>query len=236
MANIVATAIATDWQTVELCRPAAEIKFPALTPEDLCLIAVPSFSGRVPSYAAQMLQCLPNLTCKTILLCVYGNRDYEDVLVELEDILKPKGFRIIAALTAIAQHSVMPYAAGRPDETDIAQLQQAAAQIKAKLASGAVTAPTLPGNRPYRTVSKIPMRPYGDENCLECGICATACPVGAIFFEDVKHCDDELCIRCMKCVAVCPTHARTLPPAIVATVAEKMKALFAVRKEPQLFI
>ena len=59
-----------------------------------------------------------------ILVCVYGNRAYDDTLAELEDIARSCGFRVVAAVTAIAEHSIVrQIAQGRPDSQDIEELQ-----------------------------------------------------------------------------------------------------------------
>ena len=54
---------------------------------------------------------------------MYGNRAYEDTLVEMEDAAKECGFNVIAAISAIAEHSIMhQYATNRPDKEDEKQL------------------------------------------------------------------------------------------------------------------
>lgn len=84
--------------------------FPAvqLTQEDVAVISVPSYGGRVPAVAVERLTRLNGQGVRAILVCVYGNRAYEDTLVELEDAAKQAGFRVIAAVAAIAEHSIGP--------------------------------------------------------------------------------------------------------------------------------
>ena len=70
-----------------------------------------------------------------MLVCVYGNRAYEDTLVELEDIAAGCGFQVIGAVAAVAEHSIMhQYATGRPDGADVESLRGFGEKIWEKLA------------------------------------------------------------------------------------------------------
>ncbi len=96
----------------------------AIQQEDLALIAVPSYGGRVPGLAAQRLGKIKGNGAKCIIVCVYGNRAYEDTLVELKDIAENCDFQTVAAVSAVAEHSIMhQYATGRPDAKDTEELQ-----------------------------------------------------------------------------------------------------------------
>lgn len=52
---------------------------------ELCVIAVPVYGGRVAATALQRLQRLKGNGSPAILVVVYGNRDYEDALLELRN-------------------------------------------------------------------------------------------------------------------------------------------------------
>ncbi len=54
-----------------------------------------------------------------IAVVTYGNRDYEDALLELQTILEQNGFVVIGAAALIAEHSIV-HSVGhdRPDEAD----------------------------------------------------------------------------------------------------------------------
>ena len=104
---------------VDLTDSQADFSAVALTEEDVAVIAVPSYGGRVPGIAVQRLSAVKGGGARAVLVCVYGNRAYEDTLVELEDAAKAAGFRVVAAVAAIAEHSIAhKYAAGRPDAED----------------------------------------------------------------------------------------------------------------------
>ena len=55
----------------------------SLSADDIAVIAVPSYGGRVPVPAAERLSMIRGNGAKAIIVCVYGNRAYEDTLVEL---------------------------------------------------------------------------------------------------------------------------------------------------------
>ena len=76
--------------------------------EDRVLIAMPSFGGRAPAAAIERLKKITGNGAKCTLVCVYGNRAYEDTLAEMEDAAKECGFQVVAAAAAVAQHSIIP--------------------------------------------------------------------------------------------------------------------------------
>ena len=91
--------------------------------DNIAVIAVPSYGGRVPQTAAARLSAIKGNHAKAVIVCVYGNRAYEDTLAELQDMAEGCGFQTIAAVAAIAEHSIMhQYAAGRPDGEDTSAL------------------------------------------------------------------------------------------------------------------
>lgn len=173
-----------------------------------------------------------------MLVCVYGNRDYEDTLVEMEDIANQCGFCTIAAISAVAEHSIMhQYAAGRPDVQDSKQLKSYAKSIMTKLQTAQqVNELKLPGNRPYKKVSAGGLVPKANKSCVNCGLCATQCPVSAINKENLKTADKKKCISCMRCVNNCPYFARKVNGTIISIASLAIKKACTVRKECELFI
>lgn len=202
----------------------------------IAVIAVPSFGGRVPEVALQRLGKIRAKGCKAILVCVYGNRAYEDTLVELEDTARQAGFAVVAGVAAVAEHSIArQFASGRPDDLDRAQLREFARQIWEKLSSGDLSHPALPGNRPYKNRGGG-MVPQPGDGCTQCGRCAQVCPVGAINPADAGQMDSGRCISCMCCVKLCPHGARGLAPQHLAAVGEKLKPVCSDRKANELFL
>lgn len=183
-----------------------------LTKEDVCLVAMSVYGGRIPQPAAQKLNSIQGNGAKAILLAVYGNRAIDDVLAEMQDILTRQGFVCVAAMEAVAEHSMMPrFGAGRPDAQDKAELVAFAREIQAALNKG-VTAPLqVPGKVPEGEGHSLPLSIQTDKTCKNCGKCARECPMGAISRENARVTDKEKCILCMRCTAVCPVQAKHLP-------------------------
>ena len=185
-ADLLTSALAGQTQTVDLCDSHADFSAVSLTPEDLAVIAVPSYGGRVPAVAIQRLSAVHGNGAAAVLMVVYGNRAFEDTMVELEDAARQAGFRIVAGVAAVAEHSIArQFAAGRPDAQDQAQLTAFAAQIRQKLASASSAEPAIPGNRPYKKAGGSGMVPKPTKDCVSCGLCAQSCPVQiSLFIKD----------------------------------------------------
>lgn len=209
----------------------------AFTPEDIAVIAVPSYGGRVPAPAIQRLGTMNGKGARAILVCVYGNRAYEDTLAELEDTAVLAGFHVIAAVAALAEHSIIRrYAAGRPDVEDEKQLQTFAQKIQEKLAAGDETKLNIPGNRPYKKYGGVGMVPKPTKDCTSCGLCAQKCPVQAIDLADPRQTDKETCISCMRCVSICPQSARKVSSVMLTAAELALKKVCSDRKEGELFL
>lgn len=210
---------------------------PAFTAEDCCLVAVPSFGGRVPAPAQRRLARMTGGGARAILVAVYGNRAYDDTLLELRDTLMAAGFRPVAAVAAVAEHSILrQFAAGRPDEADVLELAGFTQAIWQRLDSGQV--PELlavPGKQPYQPYSGLPIQPRCTSACDGCGHCAKVCPVGAIDPAAPHKTDGDKCITCMACAARCPRRARRLGRLVRFAAARKLKKACAGRKPNQLF-
>ena len=200
--------------------------------EDQVLIAMPSFGGRAPAVAIERLKKITGNGAKCTLVCVYGNRAYEDTLVEMEDAAKESGFQVVAAVAAVAEHSIMHQnAAGRPDASDKKQLEQFAERIAGKTKA----AVSIPGNRPYRKAGGAGLVPKAGKRCTKCGLCAERCPVQAIDPASFRA-DAKKCIACMRCVKQCPEKARTVNGAMVSIAAMVIKKACSVRKENELYL
>lgn len=210
----------------------------SFTPEDICIVAVPSFGGRVPSAALALLKNMKGGGSRTILTAVYGNRDYDDTLLELKETLDKAGFHCVAAVAAVAEHSIIhKFGAGRPDSEDKKELEDFAGKIKIHLEGNWIGKElSVPGNHPYREYNGVPMKPAADKNCTGCGLCVQQCPVGAIPPQDPASVEKDKCISCMHCIAICPNHARRNKKLLLFIASQKMKKSCSSRKENSLFL
>ena len=235
VADILSGNLLCDFTDMDLCK---EISALSLSEDDVCVVSVPSYGGRVPAIAIERLLNIIGNGAKAVLNCVYGNREWEDTLTELQDTLEKQGFRCVAAVAAVAEHSLLrQFATGRPDAEDKIQLTEFSRQIREKLDADEITDLHLAGNHgTYKVFNGTPFKPMANENCTGCGLCAKECPVGAIDADNPLVLDAGKCISCMRCVSVCPKQVRGCDAALMAMLAEKMAPLLSGHKENHLFL
>lgn len=231
VADIVAKEISASISYVDLCDRNSSLTNIKITNEDLAVIAMPSYGGLAPDIALERLMKINGNQARTILITVYGNRDYEDTLIELFDIAKKANFKVIGGISAIAQHSIVNnFAKDRPDTIDIENLKKAANKLKNKVTESIV----FPGNRPYKKAGKSPIYPYPTKKCIKCLSCYENCPVGAIDKDTLKA-NHKICISCMRCVNVCQYNARKINPVMKKMAYIAIKKECSIRKEVELF-
>ena len=132
--SILAEAFALPSVFVDLTNAGIDFSDITVSADDLCIIAVPVYGGRAPAPAIEHLSAIRGNGAKAILVAVYGNRDFDDVLAELQDTVTAAGFIPTAGISAVSEHSILrQYGAGRPDKKDTAQLIDFAQKILLKL-------------------------------------------------------------------------------------------------------
>jgi len=205
---------------------------------DVCIVGVPSFGGRVPPVAVKRLSAMRAEHTLAVPVVTYGNRAYDDTLLELQDTLQERGFTVVAAVTAVAEHTICPAIAhGRPNAADLAELTGFGKQIKAYLNSTDIFHNIkLPGNFPYCNYDGVPFKPETGSKCIKCRRCAMLCPVGAIPPESPNQTNGKLCITCMRCINICPAKARSLSWLVRFTAQQKLSKLCTDTGKNELFI
>lgn len=237
-ADLFTRSFCTESTYIDLTSRSEDFSTYSFQKEDICIVSVPSYGGRVPSVAVSRLRRIKGGGASAILLVVYGNRAYDDTFAELQDVLTDIGFSCIAGIAAIAEHSIMrQFAAGRPDAQDEKELASFAQEIRAQLESGSLSGRLhLPGNRPYREYGGVPMKPQAKKQCTGCGLCASECPVAAIDAAEPSKTDSTICISCMRCIAICPENARSVNKALLAAGSMKLKKVCSGYKKNELFV
>ena len=239
VADAVSKGIGKDVECIELCVPASKLVSTTLSEDDIIVIAAPVFGGRIPSLAVERISKIKGNGALCVIIAVYGNRAYDDALFELQDVATSAGYHVIAAIGAVAEHSIVrEYGAARPDAADINELESYGKKIAEIVAQADIrekAALTLPGNRPYKKAGSGPV-PSAGSSCEECGACAKMCPVGAIDIYNVKKTDKEKCVSCMKCISVCPRSARKIGSVMHFLVKTMLKKPCRERKMNELFI
>lgn len=91
--------------------------------DDVVIVALPVYGGRIPALTAETIGNMTGGGARAVALVVYGNRDYDDALLELTELLRDADFRIVGAGAAVAQHSIFPTVGkSRPDAEDLRSL------------------------------------------------------------------------------------------------------------------
>ena len=205
------------------------------TEEDLLILGTPVYAGRIPN------KILPDVDRSfegngtlAVAVSVFGNRNYDDGLMERALLLENHGVCVAAAAAAAARHAFSDdIGAGRPDKQDEEELRvfarRAAEKIKEfsgeeKIVNGnksscGVSALQITGHNPvepYYTPLRadgqpakfLKAKPVTDENlCNRCGTCAQVCPMGSISREDPSVVNG-ICIKCQACIRSCPAQAK----------------------------
>jgi ferredoxin len=237
---------AEDIEHIDLTLPDSNTDKTEFTDNDFVIFGMPVYGGRIPAQAVERLKQFQGENTLAAIVVVYGNRAYEDALLELKNIVSDSGFKPMAAGAFIGEHSFsidkFPIAKGRPDKKDITESEAFGKNIIEKIQTidniDNIRPIDVPGDFPYKdgvAPSKAAASTDND-TCTMCETCATVCPTGAITYEDEVITDNDKCILCCACVKECPTGARKLdlPPIV-----EKTKWLHENFKEPkkaELFI
>lgn len=231
---------------VDLTVPGGDRKVSMPDGQSLALFGMPVYAGRIPQEALVRLEHCQGQGTPAVLVVVYGNRAYEDALLELSDVVGRKGFVPVAAGAFIGEHSfsnaTAPIAVGRPDADDRDKATAFGAAIRRKLDGLDCLAEagtlSVPGNRPYRECHPLPaMAPVSrGDVCVRCGLCATVCPVDAITVASEVNTREERCLHCCACVKACPTGARVVENPKLLEIATRLATNCAARKEPETYL
>ena len=250
-------------EDIDFTPPAAREQTYRFGREDVLVFGVPVIAGRVPNVLLPFLNTLEGGGAIAIPVVLYGNRNFDDALIELRNILEERGFHTVAAAAFIGEHSFSRIlAAGRPDEQDLqiaADFAKAAAARIEELASEGGSAEglarVLDELEPVRVDGQEPIRPYykprdrkgnhinilkvrpklDPDKCTGCGICVDACPMGSIKAE-APGVVDGICIKCCGCEKKCPEGALYFDDEGYLYHKRELELGYPDRKEPNLYL
>lgn len=206
-----------------------------LKTEDLLIIGCPVYSGRIPEILVNQLKLIKGDQTPAIIVVVYGNREYDDALLELKNIVMDQGFIPFAAGAFIGEHSFTDSVAiNRPDGKDLLVVKEFANGILNKIPSYDLV--EVKGNDPYRKgMQENTIGPHILNTCLKCRMCEINCPTGALTYKGRIVVEESLCIRCHACIRKCPVKAIEFDERI-DPIKEWLIENHSERKEPELFL
>lgn len=182
--------------------------------DELLVIGIPVYSGRIPVSFEKRIAYLKGKNTPAVLVATYGNRAYDDSLIELKTLLVNQGFIPVGAAAFVTEHNCYrELATGRPNEKDMLDIEKFSKGIVELLNSkDSFSGYNLyvKGNMNYREYRVMPIHPHSTEKCNLCRICAKVCPSGAIPLDNPSETNNSKCICCMGCVNTCPNKAREL--------------------------
>lgn len=235
-------------KNIDFTLPEARARAVFFGKEDIVVIGVPVYAGRVPNVLLKYLKTVAGNGATAIAVVLYGNRNYDDALIELKDLLEADGFRVVAGGAFIGEHSFSrTLGRNRPDEKDLAAAVDFAGRVHKKItALGEIPAVTVKGNKPYRDYYKpknknghaVDIRkvtPKTNSDCIDCKLCAELCPMGSIDGEDVSKITG-ICIKCCACIKNCPVGAKYFDDENYLWHKKELEIQFTERREPEFFV
>jgi len=232
-------------QSYDLTLPDANAQTHPKVTQDVVIIGAPVYAGRLPAVMLSRFRQIKGDGSPAVIVVVYGNRAYEDALIELRDIALEVGFQPVAAGAFIGEHSYstshQPIAPGRPDADDLLSAHNFGKAIRERLMTGISSSSDLlqvPGKVPYKAIRMLSgIAPSVNKAlCLKCRKCVLVCPTAAIDKEHPADTASELCIRCCACVHACPSNARVLDDPRIRQAAEWLYLNCRDRKEPEIYL
>ena len=224
---------------VDLTKLALRMRPCSFEEGDVLVFGAPVYAGRLPVCVSDYLKSLQGNGARAVAVSVYGNRDFDDALLETYDLLSAQGFTVCAAGAFIGEHSyTSAVGTGRPDTEDLLAADAFGIAAYEKVLGGVPVRKQIPGNRPYKVLPDSILRPrempsVDASRCVHCNVCISVCPVCNIA-ADLSDCGR--CIGCAACVKFCPQSARAFTDEGITRTAEKLKEMCSQRRSPKFFL
>lgn len=223
--------------------PQAREGQPDFNENDVVVFGIPTYAGRIPNLLLKYVQSVTANGALAVPIALYGNRNYDDSLIELRNTLESNGFHTIAAAAFIGEHSFSKIlAAGRPDDKDMAIAKEFASKIiledRGKIpvkGEEPIRDYYKPRDRKGTFINILKVKPLTSDACVKCGLCAKVCPMGSISPENPKDIVGK-CIKCCACEKKCPMGAKYFEDAGYLYHKTELEEMYARRAEPELFL
>lgn len=248
LARIIGENLSIEVENFDFTTP-GERKSPLVFKEnEIVVMGVPTIAGRVPNLLLDFLKSIKGNGALGVPVVLYGNRNYDDSLIELRDIMIDDGLRPIGAGAFIGEHSFSTtLGAGRPDREDMKVVEELGKKVCEKIGNSDFSLVEVKGTpKPYRWYyqprdrkgEKIDIRkvkPRTNDSCNDCKLCAQICPMGSIPFDNVKEVTG-ICMKCCACIKRCPQKAKYFDDKGYLYHKSELEAEYMDRKEPEIFL
>lgn len=203
----IAETLGETYNKLDLTCQATKAQFDS---NDVVVFGAPVYGGRLFKGFVERLAEVKGNKTPCVVTVTYGNRDFDDALLEFCDLVTDKGFIPVAAAALVGQHTYGSIQVGRPNKDDLAEDSAFAEKVAQKLESGDHSTPIVPGNRPYMEGGNGgKFFPLTNDACNDCGSCTAECPMQAIG-ADNRAINTDRCIACFRCIRRCPVGAKNM--------------------------
>jgi len=236
-------------ENTDFTLPDARKEPASFSKQDIVVVGLPVYAGRLPNVLLKYLNTIRGNGALAIAVVVYGNRHYDDALIECTDILQSREFKVIAGGAFIGEHSFSRILGhNRPDDQDMSRVTEFARQIYRKITKQNILETiSVPGKQPYQPyyrpkdkdgnpVGIHKVIPKTSIDCIHCGLCVSLCPMGSIDADDESKITG-ICIKCCACIKNCPVEAKYFDDANYLWHKQELEVAFtSPRREPELFL
>lgn len=250
----IADELAAKWviplETFDFTCPARRERQYQFRSDELIIFGLPVYAGRIPNKILPLVQNLfDGGGALAVPIVTFGNRSYDNALIELRNELEEYGFHTIAAGAFTAEHAFSPkLAAGRPDEKDMQEISAFAGKIAEKVCDIEEIPERIPvkGKEPipayYRPLGVdgkpavfLKAKPKTSDACNYCKMCAEVCPMGSIDIENPRVVSG-ICIKCQACIKICPSKAKYFDDEAFLSHVNMLEQNYTRRAENETFV
>ena len=249
IAGKIADNLNVEYVFFDFTLPAARKEQLSFAKNELVVLGSPVYAGRIPNLLLKYLQSIEGNGAFAVPVVLYGNRNYDDALIELKDILLDGGFLPVAAAAFVGEHSFSTILAkDRPDSADLALADDFASKVAEKLQKESSFVPIEVKGvvKPYRgyyqprdgegnAIDIRKVKPLTNELCIDCKICAKVCPLGSVDYDDVRQVTG-ICIKCCACIKKCPKNAKYFADTDYLYHKKDLEERFTDRSVPESFL